>query len=198
MSRQLILLRHGESETSASSVASGEADAPVGLTARGEEQARTAGETLRSVPVGLCVTSRFLRARRTADLALEGRKVPRLVLADLDDLRFGAFEGRPLEEYRAWARTHDTSEPVPGGESRSTLTLRYCRAMRQILDRDEETILVVGHGLPLTYFVSAARGDLPQPVMRYVELARPYSLSSDEVREAVERLEAWATAPVAP
>jgi broad specificity phosphatase PhoE len=88
-------------------------------------------------------------------------------------------------------------EPLPGGESRTQMALRYCRAIRQLLGRDKETILVVAHGLPLTYLVYAARGELPRPVMRYVECAVPYTLSWGEVREAVERLETWAGAVVA-
>lgn len=198
MPQTFILLRHGESETSARGVASGDPDAPVDLTAQGEEQARVAADELREVPIDLCATSRFLRARRTADLVLAGRGVPRVVLVDLDDLHFPEFEGRPLEEYRAWARTHPMSEALSGGESRTHMALRYCRAMRQLLNRDEETILVVAHGLPLTYLLSAARGDEPQPVMRYIECAVPHSLSSNEMHEAVERLEAWAAATVTP
>lgn len=196
MAQRFILLRHGESEASARGVASGDPAAPVDLAVRGEEQARTAGDKLRAVSIDLCVTSRFLRARRTADLVLTGRDVPRIVLAELDDLHFGQFEGRPLEEYRAWARTHPMNQPLPGGEKRTHTAVRYCRAMRQLLTRGENAILVVAHGLPLTYLVSAARGDLPQPVMRYIDPAVPYSFSSDELREAVERLEAWAGATV--
>jgi alpha-ribazole phosphatase len=198
MGKRLILLRHAESEASARGVASGDPDAPIDLTARGEEQARATGAALQSVSIELCATSRFKRARRTADLALAGRQVRRLVLPDLDDLRSGRFEGQPLEEYRAWARTHPMMEPLPGGESRTQVGLRYCRAIRQLLGRDEETILVVAHGLPLTYLVSAARGELPQPVMRYIACAAPCSLSSDEVRDAVERLETWAGTMVTP
>src|SRR5437870_3721598 len=118
MAERLILLRHGESETSAEGVASGDPEAPIGLTERGTEQARAAGGALRAVPIDLCVTSRFLLARRTADLVLTGREVPWLEDPDLDDLRFGQFEDRPLEEYRAWARANPMAGRIPGGESR--------------------------------------------------------------------------------
>jgi probable phosphoglycerate mutase len=198
VAKRFILLRHGESESSARGIASGDPGAAVGRTAVGVVESPIAGVALRHVANDHCATSRFRRVRQTADLILVGRDLPRLELVDLDDMRGGQFEGRPLLEYRAWAGEHAMTEPMPGGESRSQLAGRYCRAMRELLDRDEETILVVAHGLPLSYVICAAAGELPQPVMRYLEYATPYFLAADAMERAVERLEAWTGGGVTP
>jgi broad specificity phosphatase PhoE len=150
---------------------------------------------LREERLDLCVTSRFPRAGETAGLVLGARDVPRLEMADLDDLHFGKFEGRPLEEYRTWARDNAMTTRIPGGESRAELAMRYCKVMRQLRERPEGTILVVAHGLPLTYVVRAAERQQPQPVMQYLGYAVPYVLPSDALTRAVECLEDWLGEP---
>ena len=190
-----ILARHGESELSAAGLVSGDPAEPRGLTEIGREQARRLGDRLADERVDLCVTSEFARVRETADLALAGRNVPRLVVPDLNDIRFGEFEGQPFAEYREWARTHDPMEAPPGGESRAEVAARYVRAFRLVLARPEPTILVVAHGLPLRYTLLALEGLDPTPIVEQVPLAEPYRLQRAELERALERLERWAKAP---
>jgi 2,3-bisphosphoglycerate-dependent phosphoglycerate mutase len=187
---QAVLARHGESEFSARGLVNGDVAVPCPLTERGEEEARALGEVLAGEPIDLCVTSEFERARQTADLALGGRAAPRLVLAELNDPRYGVFEGGALDEYREWARSHGSADAPSGGESRRELVDRYARGFRIVLDRPEENVLVVAHSLPIAY----ALGE-PRPRMRMVEHASAHRLSAEELREAVERLEAWLGAP---
>src|SRR5919199_2166695 len=151
----VILARHGESELSAAGLVSGDPAEPRGLTEIGRDQARRLGELLAQEPIDLCVTSEFVRARETADLALAGRDVPRLVVPELNDVRFGEFEGRPFAEYRAWAGARDPTEAPPGGESRAEVAARYVRGFRLVLARPERLILVVAHGLPPRYTLLA-------------------------------------------
>jgi 2,3-bisphosphoglycerate-dependent phosphoglycerate mutase len=198
MAGEFILMRHAESVASAAGIVSGDPRSVVALTLRGQVQARAAGYKLGSQRLDLSVTSRFLRARQSAELVLAGRQTPVLEMEQLDDLHFGEFEGRPLEEYRDWARANPMTAVIPGGESRVDLAVRYAHAMRHLLARPEATILVVAHGLPLTYVVSAAAGQLPQPVMSYLQYASPHWISAASVQTAVDRLEAWAASPVAP
>jgi broad specificity phosphatase PhoE len=91
---RVVLARHGESELSLVGRTNGDPSLAVGLTEAGREQAHRLGRDLADEAIDLCVTSEFLRAQETADLALESRQVPRLVLAELNDIRFGEFEGR--------------------------------------------------------------------------------------------------------
>jgi broad specificity phosphatase PhoE len=193
---EVILARHGESEFSVVGTVNGDPAVACGLTAEGDQQARHLGEQLAEVEIDLCVTSEFERAQRTADLALNGREIPRLVLPELNDVRFGGFEGKSLAEYRAWAAENVPTAAAPGGgESRSETVARYVRAYRTILGRPEETILVVAHGLPIRYVLNALEETDPAPLVEQVAYAAPYRLQRRELALAVERLEHWSGAP---
>jgi probable phosphoglycerate mutase len=192
-----VLARHGESERSVLGLTNGDPSVPVGLTETGREEARALGRALAGEPIDLCVTSEFERAQETADVALEGRDVPRLVLADLNDIRFGEFEGRPLVEYRAWAHSHGPEDPCPGGgESRVETVARYARAYGELLTRTETTVLVVAHGLPVRYVLDAVEGRTPAVRIEQVPYAEPFRLEAEEVAAAVRRLEQWVLAPL--
>jgi probable phosphoglycerate mutase len=183
----IVLVRHGESEAAAAGVVGGDA----GLTAAGRGQAREAGRALAGRQFDLCVTSPALRAQETAGLVLEGRDVPQVVLPELADIEFGTFSGEPLQEYRAWIASHDPAEAPPGGESRVDTLRRFCRAYRALLERAEEQLLVVAHGLTL----SALIDDPPQPSVAGVPYGSSLELTRAELEEAVARLERWCEAP---
>jgi 2,3-bisphosphoglycerate-dependent phosphoglycerate mutase len=194
---RVVLARHGESELSLVGRTNGDPSFVVGLTEAGREQARQLGRELAGEAVDLCVTSEFQRAKGTADLALEGRKVPRLVLPELNDIRFGEFEGRLLTEYRVWAHSHGPDEPAPGGgDSRAQTVARYVAAYGELLDRPEASVLVVAHGLPVRYVLDAVEGRNPAAAVAQVPYAEPFRLSAAELRTAVARLAAWADNPV--
>jgi broad specificity phosphatase PhoE len=193
---RVVLARHGESERSVEGLTNGDPRIACALTATGREEALRLGIELADDPLDLCVTSEFERVVQTADLALAGRDVPRLVLADLNDIRFGEFEGRPLTEYRAWAHTHGPEEVVPGGDSRAQTVARYVRAYRTILARPEEVVLVVAHGLPVRYVLDALEGRDPAAAVAQVPYAEPFRLTAAELATAVGRLETWVGAPV--
>ena len=177
----------------------GDPTAAVGLTEEGREQSLQLGRELAGEPIDLCVTSEFLRAQETADLALEGRDVPRLVLAELNDIRFGEYEGRLLTEYRKWAHTHGPEEPAPGGgDSRAQTVARYVAAYAQLTERPETSILVVAHGLPVRYILDAVEDRNPAAAVAQVPYAEPFRLSAAELERAVRRLEAWVIAPTWP
>ena len=193
----VILARHGESELSVVGRTNGDPGTACALTETGREQARRLGHLLGGDEVSLCVVSEFQRAQETADLALEGCEVPRLVLPELNDIRFGDFEGLELADYRAWAHAHGPEEHAPGGgESRAETVRRYIRAYRTILARPEETIFVVAHGLPVRYVLDAVAGRDPAPAVEQVLYAEPFRLTGEELRAAVEHLEAWTGRPV--
>jgi broad specificity phosphatase PhoE len=197
--RRAILARHGESELSVVGRTNGDPRVAVALTARGREEARALGSALAEERIDLSVTSEFRRAQETAELALAGRAVPRLVLPELNDIRFGKFEGRPLTEYRAWAHAHDPEEAAPGGgDSRAQTVARYVRAYRTILARPEATILVVAHGLPVRYVLDAAEGGVPAAAVAQVPYAAAFRFDAAELTAAVDRLAEWVENPVWP
>ncbi len=192
----VILVRHAESEFSVRGAVSGDPRVDCPLTELGREQARALGRVLAPEPIELCVTSAFPRVVETADLALAGREVPRLVLRELNDPRAGEFEGGPLSRYRAWAHSHTSAEEPPGGgESRVALVSRYVRGFRHVLERPEEVVLVVGHSLPIAYVLRAVDGEGPVREIPVVDYAEPHRLDATQLGQAIERLEAWVAAP---
>lgn len=183
----VVFVRHGESERSAAGLVGGDAH----LTALGRDQAREAGHALANRPFDLCFTSPARRARETAALVLEGGDVPQTVLPDLGDIEFGAFTGKPLQEYRGWIAGHHPAEAPHGGESRVDTLRRFCRAYRAMLGRAEAHLLVVAHGLTL----SALTDDPPQPSVAGVPYGSSLELDRAELAAAVARLERWCEAP---
>jgi broad specificity phosphatase PhoE len=193
---EVILARHGESELSVVGTVNGDPAVACALTPGGEEQARRLGERLADVELDLCVTSVFERVRQTADLALAGRDVPCLVMPELNDVRFGRFEGGALADYRRWAGENEPTVEAPGGgESRSATVARYVSAYRKILARRDRTILVVAHGLPIRYVLNALEETDPAPLVEQIAYAEPYTVPGPELERAVERLELWTSAP---
>lgn len=189
--RTIILARHGESVASAAGVTNGDPTTNVELTDKGKEQARRLGSVLVNVPIELCATSTFLRTQQTADLALQDRDVPRIAVEDLDDLRCGDFEGASLAKYREWYRRHGYAAVPKSGESRLQTVERFCRGLRQVVQRHEQHILVVAHGLTIAYLQAATtQHDLdlsPHPP----PYAVPYDFDGAELERALTRLEAW-------
>jgi broad specificity phosphatase PhoE len=190
------MVRHGESEYSVDLRLNGELGANVGLTAQGEAEAQGLRTQLAGEEIDLCVTSAFARTLQTADLALAGRTVPRLVVAELGDPRYGPYEGATLEDYRAWADTaRSDARPSDDGESRLEIVARYARAVRILLARPETAILVVTHSLPIAYMLATRNGELPRPRVPLVRHASVHRFSAEELERAAEALEAWAAAP---
>jgi probable phosphoglycerate mutase len=191
LTERVILARHGESEVSVRTLMNGDPSRPVALTPAGREQALRLGEELAGEGIDLCVTSEFPRVIETAELALGGRDVPRAVISDLGDPRYGQYEGKSLEEYRGWASTASPREPAPGGgESRVEIARRYVRGFREVLARPEPTVLLVGHSLPIAYVVHGVSRVVP-----LVAYAHPFRLDRAALETAVDALERWTEEP---
>jgi probable phosphoglycerate mutase len=192
---RLVLARHGESEYSAQGLLNGDDSVAVRLTEAGEEQARRLGRLLE--PIDLCITSQMPRARDTACLAVGDRAVPVEAWPELNDPRAGAYEGKHLDDYRGWAWTAGSQEPVPGGgESRVESVLRYAAAYRRLLARPERTVLAVLHALPIAYLLQALDGDPPAARMdRPIEYAQPYRVEGEALHDALDVLESWCREP---
>jgi broad specificity phosphatase PhoE len=188
---RLIVARHGESEYSARGAINGDVAQQCPLTATGRTQARRLGVLLASEPIDLCATSEFERTRETADLALDGRDVPRIVVAELNDHPGGDYEGRPLAEYVEWAHGAPAAETIPGTlESRVDVAARLARGFRTLLERPEQTVLAVLHSLPVSYLLTGPEQHVP-----LLDYAEPHELSAGDAEAAIRRLEVWCEAP---
>jgi 2,3-bisphosphoglycerate-dependent phosphoglycerate mutase len=182
-----VITRHGETTLNHEQRINGDPAVPVPLTEQGREEARLLGRQVAHIPVELCVHSRFPRTRETAEIALEGREVPFVELAALDDIDVGELEGQTIEQYRAWKHEHTHGDAFPGGESLLDAARRYADAFESVLQRPESHILVVTHEIPLRYAINAADGsdDLDGPTHQLAN-ATPYLFDEHALRRAVE------------
>jgi broad specificity phosphatase PhoE len=192
---ELVLVRHAHAGSNRDGTASC-AVPGLGLTPEGVEQARSVGELLATEHIALGVSSELARTRETLAGALGDRAVPRLVVAELNEIDFGSFDGGPLASYRAWAAAHPATEPAPGGgESRASAAARFSRGLRLVVSRPESCVLLVGHALFVRYVLDGAAGLVPAPVMTPVDHATPYRLDVHEVEAAATLLETWSRDP---
>jgi broad specificity phosphatase PhoE len=167
-----------------------------GLSEQGVREALALRATLASVDIDLGVATPLLRTHETLELVLGDRPVERVVLPTLAEIRFGAFEGGPLADYRAWAWSHAPAAECPGGgESRAEAAARIAGALETLLERPEESVLAVSHALPIRYVVDASDGTFPTARITPVPHAEPFSLEAAAVQLAAETLRVWAAEP---
>ena len=188
--RLLLLARHGQSAFNVSGVVNGDPALDRGLSPLGMDEGRKLAGQVAGIAIDLCVVSEFPRAQQTARLALEGREEIRWeVDRELNDIRIGELDGRTLEDYRTWKRTHTRKDPFPGGESLDASARRYADAYERLLVRDEGVILCVCHEIPVRYAVNAAAGsDQLDGPLHDVANATPYAFDPDGLRRAVGRI----------
>jgi probable phosphoglycerate mutase len=188
--RLFLLTRHAHSTLNVEGRVNGDPGVSVPLTPEGRAEAERLGRQVAQIPLDLCVHTRFGRTRETADGLVAGRDVPRLEEPLLDDIDVGDLEGETIEAYRAWKRAHSRSEPFPGGESLDDAARRYARAFRRLVERPEESVLVVCHEIPIRYALNAAAGsdDLDGPE-HSLPNATPYLFDDAALARAAQRID---------
>lgn len=111
---QVVLVRHGETEWSATGRHTSHTDVP--LTEEGRRQAEALGTCLEEWRFALVLTSPLQRAAETCRLA--GLGDPVSIREDLREWDYGTYEGRTTAEIRqeqpGWTLWSDA---VPGGET---------------------------------------------------------------------------------
>ena len=121
---ELTLVRHGETEWSATGKHTGRSDIP--LTPAGEEGARRVADRLQGLSVAAVWTSPSQRARTTSQLAGFGARA--VVQDDLAEWNYGAYEGLTTRQILAdrpgWQLFRDG---CPQGESAADVGARADR-----------------------------------------------------------------------
>jgi len=161
---RLVLLRHGESQWNLENRFTGWVDVP--LSPRGIQEAKDAGETLRSFKFDRAFTSVLARANETLRLVLEtiGQTgIPIERDKALNERMYGELQGLNKEEtakkygeqqVKIWRRSYDV--PPPGGESLKDTAERvlpyYERTIKPYLLKGE-AVLVAAHGNSLRALV---------------------------------------------
>jgi probable phosphoglycerate mutase len=146
---RIVLLRHGETEWSASGQHTGRTDLP--LLPRGEDQVKAMVPELHRLlggrPPALTLVSPMRRAAHTAEIAgLDPVTDP-----DLREVDYGELEGLTTPQIRArgpqWAGWTVWSGTLPGGETLAEAAARadrvLARAREALISGD---VVLVGHG----------------------------------------------------
>lgn len=129
MSLRLYLVRHGESEWNRSCRYSGQRDIP--LSQRGRDQARRLAYRLAAEELDAIYASPLQRARETASIIADERKMPVILDAGLQEIDHGAWQGMTTSEvalqfpseYALWQlRPHVVT--MPRGEALSHVVHR--------------------------------------------------------------------------
>ncbi|MBN9075887.1 MAG: 2,3-bisphosphoglycerate-dependent phosphoglycerate mutase [Rhizobiales bacterium 65-79] len=205
MPRTLVLVRHGQSEWNLKNLFTGWRD--VGLTDKGREEARAAGEKLkaRGLKFDIAYTSALTRAQKTCEIILDvlGQKGLRTVRDQaLNERDYGDLSGLNKDDARAkwgeeqvhvWRRSYDVQPP--GGESLRDTGARvwpyYLHEMQPHV-LGGKTMLVVAHGNSLRALIMALDGLSPDEIVK-LELATGlpivYRLNADSSVASKEVLE---------
>ncbi len=191
----LVLVRHAFAGSNRDGLASCAVPGD-GLTPEGVEQAKALRELVLSMDISLGISSELARTRETLAFALDGRDIPTVAIAELNEIDFGSFAEGPLDAYRGWAASHSPDEPAPGdGDSRASAAARFARGLRTVLERPEPRVLLVWHALALRYVLDASEGLVPAPLIVPVQHATPHMLDRPDVERAAQLLEEWSQSP---
>jgi len=199
----LVLVRHGESQWNARNVWTGFTD--IGLTPRGEHEAKLAADQLRDITFDCAFTSCLMRASSSLRIILETLNIPTLpVTADiaLNERDYGIYTGKNKleiqkqigeEQYLQIRRGWDC--PIPQGESLKAVYGRvipyYDRVIAPLVAQGKH-VLIVAHGNSLRALIKKL-DNISDADISHVELATGeiivYTIGSDGiVRESQKRL----------
>jgi broad specificity phosphatase PhoE len=142
MAEALYVVRHGETEWSASGRHTSHTDLP--LTDAGREQARAAAPALAGVGFSLVLCSPLLRARETCRLCGFAEAAEECV--DLREWDYGEYEGLTSPEIRERRPDWDLwRDGCPSGESPAQIGDRIDHLLGRILATDGD-VLCFAHG----------------------------------------------------
>jgi 2,3-bisphosphoglycerate-dependent phosphoglycerate mutase len=145
-----------------------ERDADVPLSDTGREQAHALGKFLREVErPDVVVVSPYLRARQTAELALDGLGVPVLIDERLRDRELGVLDlltnagvrARLPQEAARRTRLGKYYYRPPGGESWADVLLRLRALLRELAgDHPDGRVLLFAHEATVLLVRALAEG----------------------------------------
>lgn len=158
-SRNLILVRHGQSEWNSKNLFTGWKD--PGLTELGVKEAKDAGKLIanKGILFDLMYTSMLTRAQKTGDLILQEMRHPEITIIKneaLNERNYGSLAGLNKDEARKkwgddqvhiWRRSFDI--PPPDGESLKDTAERVLPYFKsEIMPKviEGSSILIAAHG----------------------------------------------------
>ncbi|MCM1077381.1 MAG: 2,3-diphosphoglycerate-dependent phosphoglycerate mutase [Bacteroides sp.] len=212
--KNLILLRHGQSQWNLENRFTGWTD--VELSEKGRDEARHAGELIArsGLKPHYCFTSYLRRAIQTLDIALDAMDrmwLPVVKDWHLNERHYGALQGMNKaetakkygdEQVHIWRRSYDVAPPAltvddsryPGGEERYALlgaeSLPLTESLKDTVARVQpcwEELIAPALGLYDTVFVAAHGNSLRALVMMLLKKT-PEEIVAEEIPTGVPRV----------
>ncbi len=146
----ILLVRHGQTDENVSGRISGQGPAP--LNARGQEQAKLAGQVLASLNVTRLISSPVVRAHQTATILDEHLQLGIEQEPDLCEVGYGDWEGQTFQAVRdSPAFKLALNDPInavfPNGESLVSVQQRGVRVVETIRQGPaKDVVVLVSHG----------------------------------------------------
>lgn len=161
--KQIILVRHGETEWNVKEVFRGRAD--IGLNGTGIKQAELLAEYLSNIKIGAIYSSPLQRALTTAEKIAGYQGLEVVVEPGLIDLDFGEWQGLPHKEvksrykglYAQWV-SHPELVKLPAGESLDDVRKRAMNVVDSITARHECSVVLVSHRVVNKVLICALLG----------------------------------------
>src|SRR5437588_5799606 len=166
----LYLIRHGEALGAVKRIIGNTPLSPFGITQA--ERLRDRLAATGEIAADVLISSTLARARQTASVIAPALGLPIVFDDEVHELRDGAADGMPIDEYRAKYgdvnfRETPFRQVAPGGESWGQFVLRVSTALDRILREYEgKTIVIVCHGgvigISFLYFLAIDTLHYPQ------------------------------------
>jgi probable phosphoglycerate mutase len=147
VSQQLVLLiRHGRAQFKAGHLYGWTPG--VVLSADGREEAKRLSERLEDIKLVAAYSSPLERATETAEIALQGRRLPVQILEGIGEVKYGRWQGR---SYKSLVKTPlwrvvqrmPSQARFPGGESLLEMQRRGVDAIEQVRAKHKRGAIAV-------------------------------------------------------
>jgi len=176
MDRKIFLVRHGQIDYGNEKRYIGITDLP--LSNAGIGQATRLKEYFSDIDIEKVFTSPLKRCMQTAEILLEGSRISREVIDELQEINMGEWENRTIdyikdhfrEMYEKRGANIDTFIP-PGGESFKQLQKRVMPAFESIVENNAGNILIISHAGVNRVILSQL---LDFPLQDIFKISQPY------------------------
>lgn len=201
VARELIFIRHGQTEWNVAGRLQGRGDSP--LTSLGRRQARVHATWLAGHRPDQIVASPLGRAQATARILADALDLPVEIEPRLEERCMGRFEGWTLDEVSAAAPAEADAriaDPwryrAPGGENYDDMVARVDPLLEELLAWTAHRVVLVSHGTLVRPLLGRLLG-LDQEIM--LRLRQPnqvvYQVRLDAAGPEVIRWEDGQSAP---
>jgi len=161
--KQIILVRHGETEWNVKEVFRGRID--IELNKTGVKQAQLLAEHLSNIKIDAIYSSPLKRALTTAEIVAACHKLDVVIEPSLIDFDYGEWQGLSRQEvrdkykelYAQWF-THPELVRMPAGESLDEVRERAVSVVDRVKARHEGNVILVSHRVVNKVLICALLG----------------------------------------